>query len=88
MNATPGRSTTTLESTRQFLARRTGIDARLITPECSIALEGAARLDLLVDVEKEFGIRLAHERGRITTLGELLVVVAWERAQARSSSVV
>ena len=76
---------TTLESTRQYLAKRLGMDARLITPESAFTLDGPTRLDLLVDVEKAFGIELSHECGHITTLGELLIVVAWELAQAHVS---
>jgi|KBSSwiStaDraftv2_1062776.scaffolds.fasta_scaffold39627_6 acyl carrier protein len=76
---------TTLDSTRQFLARRMGIDPRVVTPESTLALDGPAKIDLLLDVEKHFRIRLSHERQHITTLGELLVVVAWEIAQARTA---
>jgi hypothetical protein len=76
---------TTLESTRQFLARRMGIDPRVVTPESTLALDGPAKIDLLLDVERHFRIRLSHERQHITTLGELLVVVAWEIAQARTA---
>ena len=79
-------SATTLESTRRFLARRLRVEARTITPESPLVLEGPALAELLLDIEKKFGIRLSSDCERIRTLGDLLVVVAWELAQARAGA--
>ena len=46
---------TTLESTRRFLACRMGVDPRRITPESTLALDGAAKIDLLGREVTAFG---------------------------------
>jgi acyl carrier protein len=75
---------TTFERTRRFIARRLEIDEAAITPERtleSLGVDSLARLELLFDAEDEFGVRLPHDDGHITTPREL--VAAIERELAR-----
>ena len=75
---------TTVQKTQRFLARRLEIDEGEITPERtleSLGIDSLAALELLFDVEDEFAIRLSHGDEKITTVGDLLVVVERERAR-------
>ena len=75
---------TTLQKTQRFLARRLEIDEGEITPERtleSLGIDSLAALELLFEVEEEFGIRLSHDHGKITTLGDLVAVVEQELAR-------
>ena len=75
---------TTLEQTRQFLARRLGIEAGELRVDLSLAdigFDAPAQRQLLVDAEREFGIRFSKDLGPITTLEDFLAVVAWEVAR-------
>ena len=72
---------TTLEKTQRFLARRFAISEGEITPERtlqSLGIDSLAALELLFDIEEEFGIRLSHDDQEITTLADLVVVIEQE----------
>lgn len=72
---------TTLEKTQRFLARRFAIGEGEITPERtlqSLGIDSLAALELLFDIEEEFGIRLSNDDQEITTLADLVVVVERE----------
>ena len=72
---------TTLQKMQRFLARRFAISEVEITSERtlqSLGIDSLAALELLFDIEEEFGIRLSHDDQEITTLGDLVVVVERE----------
>lgn len=80
---------TTLEKTQRFLARRFGITEGEITPErtlASLGIDSLAALELLFDIEDEFGIRLPHDEQEIATLADLVAVI--ERALERQCAAV
>lgn len=75
---------TTLQRTQRFLARRFAIGEDEITPERtlqSLGIDSLAALELLFDIEEEFGIRLSHDDQEITTLSDLVVVIEQELAR-------
>jgi len=80
---------TTLRKTQQFLARRFAIAEGEITPERtleSLGIDSLAALELLFEIEEEFGVRFPDEAQKITTLGEL--VAALERELGKQQAAV
>jgi acyl carrier protein len=68
----------TLDRVQRLVARRLEIDASRIAPEStleSLGIDSLATLELLFDLEEEFGMRLEHDHRRIATLGDLVAVI-------------
>ena len=75
---------TTLQKTQQFLARRFALPEAEITPERtleSLGIDSLAALELLFEIEEQFGVRLPDGDPRVTTLGELVALVEREAAR-------
>ena len=75
---------TTLKQTRRFLAQRLGVEEGELRVDLSLAdigFDAPAQRQLLVDAEREFGIRFSKDLGPITTLEDFVSAVAWEVAQ-------
>lgn len=69
---------TTFRKTQQFLARRFAIAEGEVTPERtleSLGIDSLAALELLFEIEEEFGVSFPDEVQRITTLGELVTAL-------------
>ena len=76
---------TTLQRARRFIARRFDIAENRITVDStleSIAIDSLARLELVFEIEEEFGIRLAPGSEAIATLGDLVAAIERELATA------
>jgi acyl carrier protein len=74
---------TTLRRTQRLIARRLEIDERELAPGRQLqdlGIDSLAVLELLFDLEEEFGIRLPHEHARVATLGDVVVLVDRELA--------
>jgi acyl carrier protein len=68
----------TLQKTQQFLARRFALAEGEMTPECtlqSLGIDSLAALELLFDVEDEFGISVPAEPVAIETLRDLVAFI-------------
>lgn len=68
----------TFQKTQQFLARRFSLDESEITPERSLqslGIDSLATMELMFDLEDEFGIRLENDREVIETLRDLVTVI-------------
>ena len=75
---------TTFQKTQRFLAQRFHLSEAEITPERtlqSLGIDSLAALELLFEVEEEFGIRLSHDDQAFNTLGELADVIERELAR-------
>ena len=69
---------TALHKTQQFLARRFSLAEAEVTPERtleSLGIDSLAALELLFEIEQEFGVRLPDGDPGITTLGELVALI-------------
>lgn len=76
--------TTTLQRTQRLIARRLEIDERELDPGrtlASLGIDSLATLELLFDLENEFGFRIDQSDPRITTLDELVRFVDREVAR-------
>ena len=74
----------TLQRMRRFIARRFEIDEAEIQPESrleTLGIDSLATMELLFDIEDEFGIRMPENHGRIGTLGDLVAIVEREIAR-------
>lgn len=68
----------TFEKTQQFLARRFTLDAREITPERtlqSLGIDSLATMELVFDLEDEFGITVPDGPQAIETLRDLVALI-------------
>ena len=68
----------TLQKVRQFLARRFGIDESEVNPEATLdrlGIDSLAALELMFDLEDEFGVRLDADGRALRTVGDLVAVV-------------
>lgn len=75
---------TTFQRTRRFLAQRFHLIEAEITAERtlqSLGIDSLAAVELLFDVEEEFGIRLSRDHQEFTTIGELVEVIDSELAR-------
>lgn len=75
---------TSLQMTQRFLARQLAIDEGEIKAESPfdrLGIDSLAKLELLFQVEDEFGIRFALDDERITTVGELAAVIDRQRTR-------
>ena len=74
---------TTLKKVQGFIARRLDIDERELTPDrtlASVGIDSLAAMELLFDIEDEFGFRL--EKGsEAFTVREVAALVDSERAR-------
>lgn len=69
---------TTFQKTQQFLARRFTLGESEITPERSLqslGIDSLAAMELMFDLEDEFGIRLPNDQQVIDTLRDLVTVI-------------
>jgi acyl carrier protein len=74
----------TYQKTQQFLARRFALAETEITPERSLqslGIDSLAALELLFDLEDEFGITVPQEQQSIETLGDLVSLIDQQLAQ-------
>jgi acyl carrier protein len=65
----------TYQKTREFLARRFALAETEMTPERtlqSLGIDSLAALELMFDLEDEFGITVPHQPQSIETLGDLV----------------
>ncbi|MGE5617042.1 MAG: phosphopantetheine-binding protein [Bacillota bacterium] len=72
---------TTLQRARRFIARRFEIDESEIKPESrldGLGIDSLATMELLFDIEDEFGIRIPESHGRIATLSDLVAMIERE----------
>jgi acyl carrier protein len=68
----------TLQKTQEFLARRFGLAESEITPERSLqslGIDSLAALELLFDLEDEFGINVPADPVVIETLRDLVAFI-------------
>ena len=77
---------TTLQRTRRFVARRFEVDENEIKAEStleSLGIDSLATMELIFDIEDEFGIRMPQDHGRLATLGDLVLLLDRELARQR-----
>jgi len=75
---------TTLQRTRQFLARRYDLDEREIRPDATLdrlGIDSLAVLELVFELEDEFKVRLDPACESIRTVGELVQAIDQRLAQ-------
>jgi acyl carrier protein len=75
---------TTLQKTRQFLARRYNLDEREISPDATLdrlGIDSLAVLELVFELEDEFNVRLDTDGESIRTVGELVKAIDQRLAQ-------
>jgi len=75
---------TTLQRTRQFLARRYGLDEREIRSDATLdrlGIDSLAVLELVFELEDEFNVRLDPDGESIRTVGELVKAIDQRLAQ-------
>lgn len=80
---------TTLQRMQRFLARRLEIDERELTPERtleSLGIDSLAAIELVFEIEDEFGLRLEHRNERIKTVGDVVSRVECELARPRAAA--
>ena len=76
----------TYQKTQQFLARRFSLAEAEVTPERSLqslGIDSLAALELMFDLEDEFGIVVPQEPRSIETLGDLVSFIDEQLAQRR-----
>ena len=69
---------TTFQKMQQFLARRFALCESEIVPQRSLqslGIDSLAAMELLFDLEDEFGIRVPHDQQDIVTLRDLAAVI-------------
>ena len=75
---------TTLQRTRQFLARRYGLEEREIRSDATLdrlGIDSLAVLELVFEIEDEFNVRLDPASESIRTVGELVNAIDQRLAQ-------
>jgi acyl carrier protein len=75
---------TTLQRTRQFLARRYGLEEREIRSDATLdrlGIDSLAVLELVFEIEDEFNVRLDPASESIRTVGELVKAIDQRLAQ-------
>jgi len=80
---------TTLQKVQHFLALRLEIDERELTPERtleSLGIDSLAVLELIFELEDEFGIQVWHGDKRIKALGDLVFLIERELARPRAAA--
>ena len=74
---------TTLHRTQGLIGRLLEIDVRELAPARplhDLGIDSLARLEMLFEIEEEFGIRLPHEHAPIATVGDVAAAVDRELA--------
>ncbi|OGA15403.1 MAG: hypothetical protein A3G25_15825 [Betaproteobacteria bacterium RIFCSPLOWO2_12_FULL_63_13] len=69
---------TTFQKMQQFLARRFGLRESEIVPDRSLqslGIDSLAAIELLFDIEDEFGIRVPEDQRDIETLRDLAALI-------------
>ena len=75
---------TTLLKTQQFLARRFALSESEIAPDRSLqslGIDSLAAMELLFNIEDEFGITVPNDHQNIDTLQDLVSVIDRQLAQ-------